>query len=65
MTSPLHVRVDTLICQGTGYCARIAPAVFEVGPERVARVLDPHPPPDQEELMEEASTLCPTRAITY
>ena len=65
MSSPLHVRVDPLICQGTGYCQRLAPGVFEVGPDRVAQVIEPHPPADLEELMEEASTLCPTRAITY
>lgn len=65
MASPLHVRVDPLICQGTGYCERIAPEVFEVGPDRVAEVIEPHPPAEEEALMEEASTLCPTRAITY
>lgn len=60
----LHVRIDAKICQGTGYCARVAPAVFEVG-EEVGLVIDAHPAPDQEALIEEAATLCPTRAITY
>ena len=61
----LNVKVDPLICQGTGYCVRLAPDVFEVGDDRVAHVLDAHPSSDRTELMEEAATLCPTRAITY
>ena len=63
MASSIHIRVDPLICQGTGYCARIAPDVFEVE-GRTARVKQPHPPEAMSELMEEAATLCPTRAIT-
>lgn len=61
----LHVRVDPLICQGTGYCARLAADVFALGDDDKAHVLQPHPTPDREALMEEAATLCPTRAITY
>lgn len=66
MSSPdLHVQVDPLICQGTGYCVRLAPDVFALGEDDKAHVLQPHPDPGQAELMEEAATLCPTRAITY
>ena len=65
MSGPvLNVRIDTKICQGTGYCARLAPAIFEVGDE-VGRVIDASPDADHEALVEEAATLCPTRAITY
>ncbi|MGI9623941.1 MAG: ferredoxin [Acidimicrobiales bacterium] len=60
----LHVQIDARICQGTGYCARIAPDVFEVQ-GRVGVVLEPHPDPEHEAVMEEAATLCPTRAISY
>ncbi len=60
----LHVKIDDKICQGTGYCARLAPAVFAEG-DLTGVVIDAHPPADQEELLEEAATLCPTRAITY
>lgn len=64
MVDGLHVRIDAQICQGTGYCVRVAPAVFELG-EEVGLVRDQHPPSDQQPLLEEAATLCPTRAITY
>ena len=66
MSDPrLHVRVDSLICQGTGYCVRLAPAVFEFGDDETAHVINPYPADDQAELMEEVATLCPTRAITH
>jgi ferredoxin len=60
----LHVKIDEQICQGTGYCARVAPLVFEAG-DPVGRVLNRHPDDDQMALVEEAATLCPIRAITY
>lgn len=61
----LHVRVDPLICQGTGYCVRLAPDVFAIGDDGKAHVVERHPAAEREDLMEEAATLCPTRAITY
>ena len=60
----LHVKIDAKICQGTGYCQRLAPAVFVVGDE-VGVVIDPHPGDEHHDLLEEVATLCPTRAITY
>jgi ferredoxin len=53
-----------MICQGTGYCARLVPHVFAVG-DNSGVVINPHPDAAQQELLEEAATLCPTRAITY
>lgn len=64
MAQPFDVRIDDQICQGTGYCARVAPSIFSIGDE-VGAVIDQHPGSDQGELLEEAATLCPTRAITY
>ena len=61
----LHVKVDPLICQGTGYCVRLADDIFELSDDNIARVIQSHPSADREALMEEAATLCPTRAITY
>jgi ferredoxin len=60
----LNVRIDELVCQGTAYCVRVAPKVFQVDDE-LGRVIDPHPADDQEDLVVEAATLCPSRAITY
>lgn len=64
MGERLHVRIDAKICQGTGYCERVAPAVFALQ-GRQGVVIDQHPEPDRRGLLEEAATLCPTRAITY
>ena len=60
----LHVQIDETICQGTGYCARIASHVFKVT-DGVGVVIDPHPSEDHATILEEAATVCPTRAITY
>lgn len=63
-SSPLHVKIDEKLCQGTGYCVRLAPKVFDLG-EEVGIVIDAHPDASQQALLEEAATLCPTRSITY
>ena len=65
MPEPLHVSVDPLICDGTGYCQRVVPDVFAVGDDAKAHVLLENPSEDLRELVEEAATLCPTRAIRY
>lgn len=59
----MRVEVDATICQGTGYCQRIAPDVFEVV-DGVARVLVVDPDPELHEAVDEAERLCPSRAIT-
>ncbi len=61
----LHVKVDPVLCQGTGYCVRLAPDVFELGEDQIAQVLTAYPDDDRAEVMEEAAILCPTRAITH
>jgi len=61
----LEVSVDERACALQGYCARIAPDVFEVtdgAPAAHVRrpVVDGA---DDEALVEEAEATCPTRAI--
>jgi ferredoxin len=60
----LHVKIDSQLCQGTGYCVRLAANVFALEGQ-MGVVIDSHPPTELEEILEEAATLCPTRAITY
>jgi len=60
-----HLQIDREICQGTGYCVRIAPELFELENSMHANVLIAEAPAEFEEEILEASTLCPTRAITY
>ena len=61
----LHVTVDHQQCQGVGYCERIAPHVFQLGDDDLSHVIDSHPPDDERAAVEEAATLCPSRAIRY
>ncbi|HJM28215.1 MAG: ferredoxin [Acidimicrobiales bacterium] len=60
-----HLKVDNEICQGTGYCVRISSDLFSINGRETAQVLIPHPSHNYQEDILEASTLCPTRAITY
>lgn len=61
----LHVTVDHQQCQGVGYCERVAPRVFRLGDDARAHVIDSHPPESERGAVEEAATLCPSRAIRY
>ncbi len=61
----LHVTVDHQQCQGVGYCERVAPEVFRLGDDALSHVIDPHPPESERDAVEEAATLCPSRAIRY
>lgn len=56
------VHVDERVCQGTGYCERVAPSVFRVV-DGIAQVIA-QPTGDDLEATEEAERLCPSRAIT-
>ncbi|MCY3962124.1 MAG: ferredoxin [bacterium] len=61
----LHVTVDHQQCQGAGYCERVAPLVFRLGDDTLSHVIDSHPPESERDAVEEAATLCPSRAIRY
>ena len=61
----LHVTVDHQQCQGVGYCERVAPRVFRLGDDELSHVIDSHPPESERGVVEEAATLCPSRAIRY
>ena len=63
--SEFHVKIDTLICEGTGYCVRIEPEIFSLGGDGLGEILVERPDPAYADALEEAATLCPTRAITY
>jgi len=59
----MKAKVDAAICVGTGLCANICPAVFQVvnGVSTVKVVKIPAP---AEEACREAAESCPTRAIS-
>ena len=59
------VRVDRALCQGTGVCASIAGAVFELDPEgHKARVRVGTVGAELTEAVRDAEASCPTGAIT-
>jgi ferredoxin len=59
----LRVRVDAGLCQSTGYCARIAPAVFHVPDGGPAEVTNERPGPELADVVREAEDACPAAAI--
>ena len=60
----MRVVLDENKCSSLGMCESIAPEVFEVGEEGGLTILNPTPPEDQRELMEEAVEACPTGALS-
>jgi len=58
----VKVSIDEAACQGTGYCVRVAPDLFELtGP--VVTVKASVVPAHLEGAAREAEVLCPARAI--
>lgn len=58
----LRIEVDRVACMGSGNCAFLAPATFDLDDEMKAVVLDPGgDPPEKLRL---AADGCPTYAIT-
>lgn len=61
----LKIVVDTDVCIGAGQCALAASAVFDQRIEDgIVELLQPEPPADQHEAVEEAALLCPSGAVT-
>jgi sterol 14-demethylase len=59
-----RIVVDEDLCQGHGVCESEAPELFEVGPDRTVRVLDPTPADESRRAAELAVKYCPTHALT-
>ena len=60
----MKITVDLTRCTGHGFCEGIAEDIFEVRADGVANLLQPTPSEDRRHDVEEAVTLCPTRALT-
>jgi ferredoxin len=56
--------VDPDICMGCGVCETIAPEVFQLGVDGIARVIVDVIPPDMVNKVKEAVAECPEEAIT-
>jgi ferredoxin len=57
----LRIEIDRERCMGSGNCEYWAPAVFKVGDDGVAIVLDPDGAPEDRIVL--AAEGCPTSAI--
>ncbi|TDL11698.1 ferredoxin [Mycolicibacterium obuense] len=61
----MALRVDTTKCSGIGLCEATAPAVFEVGDDGQARVLEGEPDAADRSAAREAVDNCPTGALSF
>ena len=62
----MKVEVDPLQCGCSGYCVKLAPAIFGWLPQGGAARVRKIPDGDEERrLAREAADLCPTRAIVF
>jgi ferredoxin len=57
----MKVRIEQDLCIGSGTCVRLAPGVFELGPDELAFVVDPSAADDA--ALERAADSCPAGAI--
>jgi len=61
----MRIEVDPLQCGCSGYCLKVAPAIFGWLPDDTAAVALIEPSAEEDRrLAREAAQLCPLRAIT-
>lgn len=59
----MRVEVDRDLCESNAVCVGIAPDIFDLGDDDLARVLVDELPPDREVDAREAVGLCPKIAL--
>ena len=59
----MKITVDPDKCVGSAYCQRIAPALFDLGDDGIAFVLDSGQPGTGAAAAKEAEAACPAVAI--
>ena len=59
----MRIEIDFDKCIGIGSCEAVLPEVFEVSDEGQVNVLQPEPPAELADKVQEAITSCPTGAI--
>jgi ferredoxin len=60
----MKVYVDHTKCSGIGLCEMTAPAIFEIGDDGQAQVIDADPPDTERAAAEDAVSGCPTGALS-
>lgn len=56
--------VDPDLCLGCGVCETVAPEVFQLGPDGIAKVLLETIPPNLQDATRDAMDQCPEQAIS-
>lgn len=59
----MRISVDTDRCVGSAYCQRTAPALFDLGDDGFAFVLQAEVPDESADAAREAEATCPAMAI--
>jgi ferredoxin len=59
----MRIELEIPKCIGSGSCEMLAPNVFEVGNDGLAKLLDASPGSDMESEVRAAEESCPTQAI--
>lgn len=59
----MRVSIDEMLCEGHALCMGIAPDIFEVGDDDMARVLIAEPDESRHEAVRNAERSCPKQAI--
>jgi len=60
----MEVRVDRDLCEANGVCTGIAPDVFELDDEDELVILQPEPPEQMRDSIEQAVASCPKTALS-
>ncbi len=60
----MKISVDFDLCKSNAVCMASAPEVFEVRDDGYLYILQEEPDETHRQAVEEAASLCPTRAIT-
>lgn len=59
----MRVSIDEMLCEGHALCQGVAPDIFQVGDDDMARVLIPEPSEDRHDDVRKAAMSCPKQAI--
>ena len=59
-----RIELDADLCQGHAMCELEAPDVFKVPKRGIVEILDPEPPDELRDEVEQAVEACPTRALS-
>jgi ferredoxin len=60
----MEVRVDRDLCEANGVCTGIAPDVFDLDDEDELVILQPEPPEEMRDSIEQAVASCPKTALS-